>query len=62
MTPLGTADDELNALDRGIFAVIQSWKGRDRSDWIGEYIERFFKPAHQRKLKKMIADGADILI
>ena len=62
MTALGSSKSELNALDRGIFAVIQSWKGIAQEKWQKEYIERFFKPAHQKKLKKMIANGAEILI
>lgn len=62
MTALGSSKSELNALDRGIFAVIQSWTGITQEKWQKEYIERFFKPAHQKKLKKMIADGAEILI
>ena len=62
MTALGSSKSELNALDRGIFAVIQSWKGITKEKWQKEYIERFFKPAHQKKLKKMIAQGVEIII
>ena len=52
MTALGSSKSELNALDRGIFAVIQAWKGRHRSDWIDEYLERFFSLVDQKKHKK----------
>ena len=62
MTALQKSDTSANTLDRVLYSVIQSWKGLEQPDYIDEYLERFFKPADQKKYKKMIAQGAEIVI
>ena len=57
MTVLGSSKSELNALDKGIFMVIQSWKGISPSKWHDEYLERFFEPSTHKEMRKKLAEG-----